>query len=219
MAMEDSSLLAFLTQQQPLLLLTILAILLIVTAGMVRRNRPQASHMLRNLGYLGLTAALLLTVAKATQHATRSDAALLLNKQPELTVSGNQTTIAMSRDGHFWLEAQVNGIGQDFLIDTGASFTNLSQETARAAGVLPDETKMPIELNTANGTIVARIGYVTRFSFGTISTSHLEVVIAPGNGDTNLIGMNLLSQLASWRVDGRTMVLVPKRAAAQPGKP
>ena len=34
-------------------------------------------------------------------------------------------------------------------------------------------------------------------------------MIAPNIGETNVIGMNLLSRLASWRVEGRTMILVP----------
>ncbi|NNF93544.1 MAG: TIGR02281 family clan AA aspartic protease, partial [Altererythrobacter sp.] len=28
-------------------------------------------------------------------------------------------------------------------------------------------------------------------------------------GQTNVVGMNLLSRLASWRVEGSTMILVP----------
>jgi aspartyl protease family protein len=34
-------------------------------------------------------------------------------------------------------------------------------------------------------------------------------VIAPGLGETNVIGMNLLSRLASWRVEDGTLILVP----------
>jgi aspartyl protease family protein len=34
-------------------------------------------------------------------------------------------------------------------------------------------------------------------------------VIAPNIGETNVIGMNLLSRLASWRVEGDTMILRP----------
>ena len=37
----------------------------------------------------------------------------------------------------------------------------------------------------------------------------LDAVIAPNIGETNVIGMNLLTRLASWRVEGRTLILVP----------
>ena len=34
-------------------------------------------------------------------------------------------------------------------------------------------------------------------------------VLAPSLGDLDVLGMNFLSQLASWRVEGRTLVLTP----------
>jgi aspartyl protease family protein len=39
------------------------------------------------------------------------------------------------------------------------------------------------------------------------------VVVSPSIGNLDVIGMNFLSQLASWRVEGRTLVLEPKPAA------
>ena len=37
----------------------------------------------------------------------------------------------------------------------------------------------------------------------------LDAVVAPGLGDTNVIGMNLLSRLKAWRVEDNTLILVP----------
>ena len=44
---------------------------------------------------------------------------------------------------------------------------------------------------------------------GNVVARGLDTVIAPGLGNTNVIGMNLLSRLASWRVEGQTLILVP----------
>ena len=44
---------------------------------------------------------------------------------------------------------------------------------------------------------------------GNVKAGGLDAVIAPNIGETNVIGMNLLSRLASWRVEGETMILVP----------
>jgi aspartyl protease family protein len=38
--------------------------------------------------------------------------------------------------------------------------------------------------------------------------------VAPGLGDANVIGMNLLSRLASWRVEDNTLILVPHHPQA-----
>ena len=45
--------------------------------------------------------------------------------------------------------------------------------------------------------------------FGNVVARGLDTVIVPNLGETNVIGMNLLSRLASWRVEGDTLVLVP----------
>ena len=50
---------------------------------------------------------------------------------------------------------------------------------------------------------------ISSLRFGNVIARDLDAVIAPNIGETNVIGMNLLSRLASWRVEGRTMILVP----------
>ena len=35
------------------------------------------------------------------------------------------------------------------------------------------------------------------------------MVIAPNLGRTNVLGMNVLSRLSSWRVEDNTLILVP----------
>src|SRR5687768_6985791 len=43
--------------------------------------------------------------------------------------------IPMAEDGHFWVEASVNGHQAPFLVDSGASFTTISRQTANQASV------------------------------------------------------------------------------------
>lgn len=197
--------------EQPLLVLTIVAILLVAASKMLAPELRRLSGLLRGAGYLGLLTALLLTVAEAAHRSTRSEAALLLASKPELSVDGNETRIPMAPDGHFWVDAQVNGATARFLIDTGATYTGLTQTAARAAEVEPDPMAMPMELDTANGPITARAGVIRELKFGTIAARNLKAAIAPSEADgTNVIGMNLMSRLASWRVEQDTLILVPK---------
>lgn len=37
----------------------------------------------------------------------------------------------------------------------------------------------------------------------------LPVVVSPAFGDTDVLGMNFLSRLKSWRVEGDTLILEP----------
>src|SRR3546814_10399038 len=67
-------------------------------------------------------------------------------------------------------------------------------------------------MKTANGTVRADAGTIDRLEIGGIEARKLKVVISPGLGDTDILGMNFLSALESWRVEGRTLILVPGKA-------
>ena len=121
-------------------------------------------------------------------------------------------TVPLASDGHFWVTAEVNGRALEFLIDTGATFTGIGRDAAADVGVKPDPGKAPLELQTANGVIIATLGKADTLRFGNIEVRGLPVAVPQNTADdTQVIGMNLLSQLASWRVEGDQLILVPRR--------
>lgn len=211
LAMND--LFAFLVQQ-PLLLLAIAAILVSVLGGMVIGLSPWLGKFLRGLGNLGLVAALLLTIAQAARMSSNSDVALTWAGMQQQEVAGDTTRIPLAPDGHFWIRARVNGEPRRFLVDTGATLTAISTNTALVAGVEPGPMDRALVLQTANGAVAAQTAVVSELSFGNIVARDLDVVITPGMGETNVIGMNLLSRLASWRVEGRTLIMTPRNPQA-----
>lgn len=200
-----------LAASQPLLIVAVIAVLLAAAGWMTERDRPALARNLRNGGYLGMLGAGLLLVGQLAHDADKSDAAILMGSQPRITVEGRETVVPKASDGHFWITARVDGADVDFLIDTGASLTGLSKGNARRAGIAPDPNELPIEMNTANGKLMTTIGRAREVSFGNITVRNLEVAVPRDlEDDTNVIGMNLLSQLASWRVEGGRLILVPK---------
>jgi aspartyl protease family protein len=123
-------------------------------------------------------------------------------------VSGTELRVRMAPDGHFWVNATINGVERRMLIDSGATVTAISEGTARAAAVDGDATITPVVLRTANGMSPARTGEIDELRVGNIGARELKVVMAPGLG-IDVLGMNFLSKLESWRVEGRTLILVP----------
>ena len=111
------------------------------------------------------------------------------------------------------------------LIDSGATVTAISADTAREASVETGTGLSPVILKTANGMAPAQTGAIDELRVGNIVARNLKIVSAPGLGDIDVIGMNFLSELQSWRVEGRTLVLVPHQpqrhrrrgVARQPG--
>ena len=126
-------------------------------------------------------------------------------------VVGREVKVRLSRDGHFWVNATVNGVPRRMLIDSGATITAISADTARDASVETGAGLTPVVLKTANGMAPARTGAIDELRVGNIVARNLKVVTSPGLGDIDVIGMNFLSQLQSWRVEGRTLILVPNR--------
>lgn len=200
--------------QQPLLALAVGAIFAVTLGGMIKRAAPRLGRLIQGAGNLALVAALLLTIVQVARLTTGNDLALPQIGLPEQRVTGGETRIEMSNDGHFWLEASINGQTRRFLVDTGATLTALSQSTAEAAQVPVQPLRQSVLMRTANGTVTAELARIGELRFGNVIARDLDAVIAPGLGETNVIGMNLLSRLASWRVEGRTLVLVPNHPQA-----
>jgi aspartyl protease family protein len=125
---------------------------------------------------------------------------------------GETLRVSMAEDGHFWIRARVNGEDVRFMVDSGATTTALSARTAAAAGLNVDESGLPVVIQTANGSVRARRATIGTLSLGPIVARNMAVVVSPAFGDVNVLGMNFLSSLGSWRVEGRTLVLQPHSA-------
>jgi aspartyl protease family protein len=128
-------------------------------------------------------------------------------------VDGKEVRIRMSPDGHFWARATINDVEQRMLVDSGATITALSSRTAARANVEDRPSLAPMILRTANGDVRARTGRVDTLRLGAITARNLPIVTSPALGDINVLGMNFLSELESWRVEGRTLILVPARSS------
>ena len=124
-------------------------------------------------------------------------------------VEGKTLRVRMSRDGHFWVRAKLGGIERRMLVDSGATVTALSAATAGAAGLSVTDGTLPTLIRTANGTIRAGQATIPELAFGNIVARNLAVVVFPAFGDVDVLGMNFLSRLKSWRVEGTTLVLEP----------
>lgn len=124
-------------------------------------------------------------------------------------VVGKELRIRLAGNGHFMANARINGVERRMLIDSGATVTALSARTAAAAGLEPQADVVPVVIRTANGMIRAQTATVGLVEVGNITARNLKVVISPAFGDVDVLGMNFLSKLRSWRVEDNVLVLVP----------
>lgn len=170
---------------------------------------PYVGRLVRfafSLGLLAFLIFILLSQAPYQPELSRITSSLGLDDQ---RVTGKELHVTMASDGHFWVVASINGVKRRMLIDSGATVTAISEATARRANVDVGTGLAPVVLRTANGAARAETGKVDEIRVGNIVARNLAVVTSPGLGDLDVLGMNFLSKLQSWRVEGRTLILVP----------
>ena len=202
--------------QSTLLLAALVAMGASVLGTALARHNRELGYLLRGGGTLALVGILVLVVLQLARVDGRFDVAVPGIGLPQQEVSGGETRIPLHRDGHFWIEARVNDQPARFMVDTGATLTAISTETATATGVEPRRGGLPVQLTTANGVVNAQLASITRMEFGNIRADGLDAVIAPNLNGMNVVGMNLLSRLASWRVEDNVLILKPKPAETTP---
>ncbi len=122
---------------------------------------------------------------------------------------GGETRVNMSPDGHFWVRVKIGDYEKRMLVDSGATVTALSADTAAAAGIEPRDAMMPVMMQTANGTVAAQTATVPEIRIGNVVARDVPVVVSPAFGDMNVVGMNFLSRLKSWRVEDGVLILQP----------
>jgi aspartyl protease family protein len=119
---------------------------------------------------------------------------------------GRETRIPMALDGHFWVEARLNGRSVRFLVDSGATMTTVDRATALRAGVEVSPQRDQF-VRTGNGVIRVSTGRAAELEVGGIKRSDVGLQVAD-HDDLNVLGMNFLSSLTRWGVEGRWLVLV-----------
>ncbi|MEO6114739.1 MAG: TIGR02281 family clan AA aspartic protease [Sphingomicrobium sp.] len=181
----------------------LMAIMLVVGTLMARRE-PMAKMATMALAWIAIFG------AGFVLFTFRDDLGMVAQRlRAEATgapvVMGQELRIPMAIDGHFWVEADLNGVPVKFLVDSGATMTTIGRQTAANAGVTVGENRDQ-QVRTGNGIVRVASGRAASLSIGTIERSDVGLHIADGE-DLNVLGMNYLSSLDRWGVEGRWLVL------------
>jgi len=120
-------------------------------------------------------------------------------------VEGREIRIPMAIDGHFWVQGSVNGIPVRFLVDSGATMTTIGRDTAAAADVSVSSSRNQT-VRTGNGMLRVASGRASSLAIGPIERTDVGLHVAD-HEDLNVLGMNYLSSLSRWGVEGRWLIL------------
>jgi aspartyl protease family protein len=171
---------------------------------------------LRNI-FLLLFFALLAT--KGVEHLARSgpgasadrgEAKLAQNtayQADEAYATHDQLVLRASQNGHFTLEAAIDGTPIDFMVDTGATTVVLSPQDASRVGLDPDGLDYNAVFETGNGRTSVALVTLDRLTIGALDLYDVPAAVITKPMSMSLLGMSALEQLEGYEVDGDQMIL------------
>ena len=184
----------------------ILMAMMLVVGSLMARREPAAKLLTMALAWVAIFA------GGFVLFTFRDDMGWVLQRlRSEATGApveqGAEIRIPMAIDGHFWVNGEINGERVKFLVDSGATMTTIGRATAQRAGVelMPSQDQL---VRTGNGLVRMSRGRARSLEIGGVERRDVAVHIAPSE-DLNVLGMNFLSSLQRWGVEGRWLVLVP----------
>jgi aspartyl protease family protein len=116
-------------------------------------------------------------------------------------------TIRQANNGHFQVDAVVEGRRMDFLVDTGATMIALRESDAARLGIHPAERDYTGRSSTANGIVRVAPVSLDRVEVGDITVRNVAAVIIPDQAlSQNLLGMSFLSRVRWQQENGRLIL-------------
>lgn len=117
--------------------------------------------------------------------------------------------LSLSKDGHYYTRAEVNGVTIKFMIDTGASSIGLSPNDARRLGYDLASLSFTEKTETANGIGRAAIIALDDLRIAHLGMRNLPARVNQAAMSESLLGMEFLRRLNGWRVERGVLLLEP----------
>jgi aspartyl protease family protein len=129
------------------------------------------------------------------------------NEAARYAANYRSMTIQRGSNGHFNVQAEVDGRRMDFLIDTGASSIVLRESDAARLGIHPSRNEYSGTAATANGTVRVAPVELNRVDIGSLTVRNVRAIIIPDEAlGQNLLGMSFLSRVRWEHRDGRLVL-------------
>jgi aspartyl protease family protein len=122
------------------------------------------------------------------------------------TPSG-EVTFPTSTDGHYYVNATVNGVTIRFMVDTGASRVVISPRDAKRLGFKTEDLSFSVQSSTANGMVWSAPVTLESITVQGHTVNNVQASISNSDLDVSLLGMSYLEKLKGYRVEKGTLTL------------
>lgn len=147
-----------------------------------------------------------LATLKSIHAAPELRAAVAIAPQASMVAPAS---IAKSRDGHYWAEADVNGSRVRFLVDTGASAVALTPADAQRLGIATEKLDYAHKVVTASGQTRAASVKLGQVSVAGARLEDVDALVIESGLESSLLGMSYLGRLASFEATQTSLILRP----------
>ena len=121
--------------------------------------------------------------------------------------SARNVVLTKGHNGHFQVDARVDGRRLEFLVDTGASHIALRQSEAGRLGIYPRPSDFTVRVSTANGMTKAALVELRTVEVGDIAVRNVPAIVHSDQGlSVNLLGMSFLSRVRWTHERGKLVI-------------
>lgn len=184
--------------------------LLLALVGSAVLARPQNWGANAKMAAIWLVI-ILLVVGAATYWEDIANSKFAANLVPGHAIENEDGSVSFMKadDGHFHVDAIVNGKNIEFLLDTGASSISLTKSDAEKIGIDNNNLVYNKIYNTANGQVRGASVRLDSLEVGDILLRSVPASINDGEMDGSLLGMSFLNEMRSYKVEGNKLTIYP----------
>ena len=140
----------------------------------------------------------------------RATANMTVIEPSRLSARGGEYIINRANDGHFWVNAYVNGDQVRFMVDTGASFVVLSPDDAETLGFDFWDEDFSYRIRTATGEYAMAPIVIDEIEIGDdIRIFNVRGAVLNEGAEVSLLGLSFLNKLTSYQFSGDELTLTP----------
>lgn len=183
-----------------LIYLTILVVM--VCGWFVTQNRQSMNKTLQQAALWGF-----IFLGAIAAYGLWDDIRQTVRPQQSVFAEQGKIIVPRSPDGHYYIQAEVNGAAVQFVLDTGATEIVLTRKDAAAAGLAPEDLNFIGRAMTANGEVRTAPVRLDTVSLGPATDEHVTAVVNGGEMSQSLLGMTYLQRWGKIEISGGQLTL------------
>tara|TARA_R110000782_G_scaffold19037_2_gene51733 strand:+ start:331 stop:846 length:516 start_codon:yes stop_codon:yes gene_type:complete len=128
---------------------------------------------------------------------------------PAPAASGDPAQVVRAADGHYWAQANIDGLAIRVLVDTGASVVALTREDALRLGLTLKPADFTTTVTTASGPARAAAVELRSVSVAGARVERVAALVVESGLPNSLLGMSYLGRLSGFQATPAALTLQP----------